>query len=245
MARTQTGAQLTAEHKASQLALRAGALRSFLRLWPIWTGDEESFRLLVDATVPLIREQHRASAQLAASYFRAFRFAERPGGSARPVLADPPVVAKIAGTLYAVARDMTRAAVDAGQTPETAMRTALVRTSGSVGTLVLDGGRSTIAQSVAADRKAIGWARVASAGCCAFCAMLAARGAVYGESTGDFQAHDHCGCSAEPAYPGSGLPPTSVAFADIYEREAAGRPDALQVFRRALAAERDGRDIAA
>ena len=41
------------------------------------------------------------------------------------------------------------------------------------------------------------WARqLAGAENCAFCAMLASRGAVYTEKTVTFQSHDHCDCSA-------------------------------------------------
>jgi hypothetical protein len=35
---------------------------------------------------------------------------------------------------------------------------------------------------------------------CDFCEMLADRGAVYGEASADFEAHDHCSCSAEPVF---------------------------------------------
>jgi hypothetical protein len=239
MARTTAGAQLTARHKGSQGSIRAAALRAFLKLWPVWTGDEATFRTLVDATVPLVRDQNRVSAGLAARYFDAFRFTEAPGGTARAVQADPPDPARIAGTLYLVGRDMTRRAIAAGQAPEAARRTALVRTSGTVGTLVLDGGRSTLLRSVAADPQTDGWARIASSGCCAFCAMLASRGPVYGEASADFEAHDHCACTAEPAYSGTALTAEAKRFRALWDREAkpAGA-DALQAFRRALAAER-------
>jgi hypothetical protein len=30
--------------------------------------------------------------------------------------------------------------------------------------------------------------------------MLAGRGSVYSADTAEFEAHDHCGCSAEPVY---------------------------------------------
>lgn len=238
MARTAAGGRLTALHKTQQLGVRAQALRAFLTLWPVWTGEPGSFETLVDATVPMVREQHRESAQLAARYFDAFRFAERPGGIAAAVLAEPPTVDRIAGTLSVVGRDMTRRAIASGQRPEAAIRSALVRTSGTVGTLVLDGGRQTLLQSVAADPQAPGWARTASSGCCAFCAMLASRGAVYGEDAGQFEAHDHCACSLEPAYPGTRPTANAERFRALYDREAAGQPDALQTFRRALAANR-------
>lgn len=42
--------------------------------------------------------------------------------------------------------------------------------------------------------------RITSGTACAFCRMLAGRGAVYSENTGRFQAHDHCACTAEPDF---------------------------------------------
>lgn len=59
--------------------------------------------------------------------------------------------------------------------------------------------RLTIMQSSIADPSARGWQRV-GVGECDFCRLLLGRGAVYSEDTADFQAHDHCGCTAEPAF---------------------------------------------
>jgi hypothetical protein len=41
---------------------------------------------------------------------------------------------------------------------------------------------------------------VTSGNACDFCSMLADRGAVYGEASAEFEAHDHCSCSAQPVY---------------------------------------------
>lgn len=60
--------------------------------------------------------------------------------------------------------------------------------------------RLTISGSSVADPQARGWQRVGDGSSCDFCSMLLGRGAVYTEATADFQAHDHCGCSAEPAW---------------------------------------------
>jgi hypothetical protein len=61
--------------------------------------------------------------------------------------------------------------------------------------------RDTVTGNAANDPQAIGWRRVASGGC-KFCAMLAARGAVYKESTARFAAHTNCHCTAAPAFLG-------------------------------------------
>lgn len=65
--------------------------------------------------------------------------------------------------------------------------------------------RDTVIESSIADPAARGWQRVGS-GECAFCAMLIGRGAVYGEASADFAAHDHCNCSAAPDFNGEPRP---------------------------------------
>lgn len=85
----------------------------------------------------------------------------------------------------------------------------------SLQTLVLGGmqrrianfSRGTVMGSSIADPKATGWQRVGAGECkTGFCDMLIARGAVYSEATADFAAHDHCNCSAVPAFGGEPKP---------------------------------------
>lgn len=64
---------------------------------------------------------------------------------------------------------------------------------------ILNFSRQTVMGSSIADPGARGWQRI-GVGECDFCQMLLDRGAVYSESTADFEAHDHCHCSAEPAW---------------------------------------------
>lgn len=65
--------------------------------------------------------------------------------------------------------------------------------------------RQTVAGSSVADPKATGWQRTGT-GECAFCALLIGRGAVYTEAGADFASHDHCNCSAIPAFGGEPVP---------------------------------------
>jgi hypothetical protein len=89
--------------------------------------------------------------------------------------------------------------------------------SGRVTRHILDGGRDTIIGSVNADKQALGWARVTDGDPCYFCLTLASRGAVYKtEQTADFQAHDHCGCTAMPLWDGTDWPATRE-FREIYD----------------------------
>ena len=219
MARTQEAAALTEQHRLVQLGIRGQALRDFTRLWPLWApANPQSFADLVAATTTLVRAYHPISAGVAASYFTAFRAAEAVDGDAVSVLASVPADAMVAASLYATGEHATRQAIDAGRAPEYAMQAAFVRTSGAVTRHILDGGRDTILQSAERDEKALGWARVTDADPCYFCLTLAARGPVYKtETAADFQAHDHCGCTAEPFYRGAAWPGRAREFRDTYE----------------------------
>lgn len=57
--------------------------------------------------------------------------------------------------------------------------TVLSLLTGSVQRLIANAGRDTIRANVMQDRIRVGYGRVPKAGCCAFCSMLASRGAVY------------------------------------------------------------------
>jgi len=122
-----------------------------------------------------------------------------------------------------------------------------VRVLGTATRLVLDGGRRTLVESIRADPRAEGWQRVTSGSPCAFCAMVASRGPAYAsERAARFEAHDHCGCSAEPYYRGSRTLEVNQRLHEAWkaaQREArdAGElvrgtsNDALNAFRRHLA----------
>lgn len=238
MARTAEGAALTARHARQQLALRAALIRDLQRVWPLWAIDDpDTFGEFLDIAGRLIQARHADSAGIAARYFRLFRAAEGVGGAEVPRLADRLPLADITASLRATGLAGTLRALRAGHSPQAASRSGFVQASGSAARLVLNGGRDTIIRSTSGDRRAEGWIRVASGSACAFCAMLASRGVGYSrERTASFQAHDHCGCTAEPFYPGSRLPESSRRYEQLWEqaqREVDGG-DALGAFRRLL-----------
>lgn len=66
---------------------------------------------------------------------------------------------------------------------------------------VVQASNGTIMDSVLRDPQTRGWARVASAGACGFCAMLAGRGATYRtRQTATFAPHTNCRCAALPLW---------------------------------------------
>lgn len=101
---------------------------------------------------------------------------------------------------------------------------ALEHAAGAVQRLVQQPGRDTIALNVRRDPARPGWARVPRGKGCAFCRMLAGRGAVYStrEAAGHMSTyHDHCRCTATPVWRGQKLP----YDADEMEREYLGARD--------------------
>jgi len=63
---------------------------------------------------------------------------------------------------------------------------------------VARGFRDTILGNTRQDEDSIGWSRVARSGACRLCVMIAARGAVFRESTANFATHKSCHCAARP-----------------------------------------------
>lgn len=231
MARTDAGRLLTEQHRRSQLQVRARALRDYLRLWPIWEGDEDSFVRMAVAAIVLIRAYHGLSASVAGGYFQSFRLAEGVRGEAIARLAGPIDEGKVIAGLNVTGRDAVRKALDSGVAPEKAREVALTRTSGSVSRQVLNGGRETLLRSIEEDREALGWARVTDSDPCTFCALLAGRGPVYKADTVDFEAHDSCGCGAEPVYRGSEWPGRAREFKDLYNEAVLEAREAGELMR--------------
>lgn len=240
MAVTLEGRRLTEQHRRAQLQIRARALSDYQRLWPIWqeSNDQDTYELLVTATLALIRSYNQLSATAAGAYFTVFRQAEGIAGTATPRIAVPPPPEEIQGNLYVTGRQAYDLGVKSGKSPAAARQNALVRTSGTVTRLTLAGGRTTIVDSSLADQRALGYARVTAGDPCAFCVMLASRGPVYKEDTVDFEAHDHCSCTGEPFYRGADWPGRGEEFRDLYDRVAAGTDNPVNELRRALEEQR-------
>jgi len=256
VARTVEGARLTAAHRRQLLALRAATLRDLLVLWRMVdvTDLSGTINRWALAAALLARERNRAAGGLAARYLELFRRLEGLPGTVPVELVEPPPVDEAAGELRGAALSGIINARRAGQSVQAAANNGLVKASGTMTSLVLDGARQTVLQLVQRDREALGWQRVTSGDPCPFCRMLASRGAVYkSRRTAEFEAHDHCSCTVEPYYEGSRLTDQALTFraewqraqreareereAGITRRKTAN--DALNAYRRYLARQRD------
>lgn len=78
---------------------------------------------------------------------------------------------------------------------------------GGVQRRVADHVRYTVAGNSVADPAARGWQRMGVGECKdGFCDMLISRGAIYSRAGADFASHDHCKCTAVPAWGGQPAP---------------------------------------
>lgn len=137
------------------------------------------------------------------------------------------------------------------------LQQAAERTEAATSKLVLDTGRRTVVDAVNGDPDAFGWYRSAAPTGCAFCRLMAARGAVYKdrgtagaeanerfEGDGLFKYHDNCQCVALPVLCGDTfeLSPEAARWDDVYQTYAAGHSgDQLRRFRTALRLLDEGR----
>ncbi len=241
MAVTDEGRRLTERHRATQLGIRAALLREVLTLWPALDPLRlaDTAPAWLRAMLALIIRYRATSASEAQSYYRRFRDVEADSTGVLPSVsldwARQDRAAQVSLTLTGPASIRHRLAQ--GIPVERASKLALVQVSGVASRHMLAGGRRTILETVAVDRTALGWARVTDADPCAFCALLASRGPAYrSQGTATFQAHDGCGCTAEPVFDaGAPWPGRAREFEQIYRASTADAygKEKLRAFRRA------------
>lgn len=170
--------------QAAQAGLAVLVGLAVAKLWPSLDlfHLREALPAFKAAVVQEVQRHAQVSATLAARQYRQQRVAAGVGGGFTPVPADPPPVEQIARAVdYAVqplwsADVLAQPVTEAGST---AIADAKARLAAASERLVLDTGGQTITDNVQADRKARGYARIPEPGACAFCLMLATRGAVY------------------------------------------------------------------
>jgi hypothetical protein len=225
-----------AVHQAGQSIIAddlAGAVAE--HAWPQLNPQDIRGTLprLAAMVMALIHRYGGASSAHAAAYYRAARAdAGIPGRVAiRP--APLPPAEQVTKSLEWATSGLYRTA-----TPE-AEQAALTKVEGLTQSLALNMGRSTVIDTVKADREAKGWARVPEPGACSFCLLLATRGAVDKSKesaapnkrsarhktrsdgaftgAGEFKVHDHCRCHVEPTFSDHYEPTAQVRQAqDLY-----------------------------
>ena len=227
---------LTEWHRLRQNRVRAetvtGAVALMDRLDP--EDVEGSARRWVNDTERFVRGKRGESAQLSLAYMTEVKD-RRVGSRDVPWRTSPLNTSKMQTSLMltgpAVLRRLSAQGVPLGR----AMNTATTAASGAASRHALQGGREGLLQTVDQDSRARGWQRITSGDPCAFCAMLASRGAVFksGETalgsrvgpTGEFQVHDHCNCTAEPVYGDTPLRNDQAEqYAKVWSESVGGLP---------------------
>lgn len=242
MASSPAAAQLTERHRLAQLRLGAIGARRMLAAWPLIDPKavDDTFERWLRVVLPLTQAQREASARLAQRYYSEFRNREVPDA---PAFTPPPVTPldtnALTGALVVTGPAALKNNVSRGMDLTRAAGLARTETARAAMRYGLEGGRTMLTGSVAADPRALGWARVASGRACAFCSMLASRGPVYSETSVGFEAHRGCGCSAEPVFNrDTAWPAGSRQYQQMWSESGASGPDALNTFRRHLASVR-------
>lgn len=164
--------------------------------------------------VGVVAAGHEASAELAGTYLSTM--ATEAGVSLSPVI-DPPNLSQIGESLRITGPVNFKQQIAQGRDPATARARMANRLRGAVDRLTIAGSRRTVMATVADAETIIGYRRIARAGACDFCQMLARRGVVYksAESGGvvvgrrarargnqrvGASYHDHCRCVVEPVF---------------------------------------------
>lgn len=185
----------TAAHRLrrSLMGLTGLAERDLHALWRDVTTAMRAREVLEEVLPALIDGYGSAAAMIATDWYDDLRDAENIDGRFRAITADlgDPGASALAGW-----------AVTEATEPDTALSLA----AGGMQRRIVNAARDTITGSVAADPGAAGWQRVARGDGCGFCRVLAGRGAVYTEQSGDFASHDDCHCVATPAWNGRPMP---------------------------------------
>lgn len=246
--------QAAERHQVGQEALGSLIPAAVLRVWPLLDVHDLRGTLpdFVTALTAIIQQYGRASAVAALDHYRSQRAAAGvPGAAPLRMPPDPTTQAVTEAVRGALAP------LYGPVTPE-AEKAALKALDAEAEKLVLDYGRAAVTETVKEDRQARAWARVPNADACAFCLMLATRGAVYSsaraagrkdattkwaDAKGYINSfHPNCRCTVEPVF-GAYEPTARTRDAQaLWTSSTKGKSgkDAMKAFRRAVEGRTDG-----
>lgn len=230
-----SSAQIAAAGKTAQEIVRAAALKRSLTAWqfldprriPETTG---SWGLIL---LEIIRNSRRQSAEQALITYNDLR----PGDAwfqPTPEMDSNRVIHSLLVTGPGRIQQLEKQ----GMRPDEAHAAAFKLSARAVSSAVVDAGRELTEAAIHDDETALGYARMPSAGACAFCLLLASRGAVYSKTTvltttsrskrrGSGKSfHEGCNCAMFPIFSRDQDLPDRIAHAeDLYTKASAGNPD--------------------
>lgn len=210
--------------------IRTLTLRELEGFWrTLDLSDPERAALAIEAYLPvLVAAYGEMAAAVAADYFDNLRAEAGAPGRFRALMADGVDPKLVAGqSRWGVAPLFKKS-------PDPVA--ALGRLSQVADTHTLQPGRDTIALSASRDPAHATWARVPVGKTCAFCLMVASRGAVYRskEAAGDgHKYHGHCDCTPTPIWRGTDYPegydPDALMEKYLDARGTAGSSDPKKI----------------
>lgn len=258
------GGEPAARYRAAQAGLARLLVRDMRRLRRLIVPSRlrTSVADWITASRTVVDQYAAHSADLASDYYRAQREAARVPGQWSPPAPELPPQDQVDNSLRWAASDLwPRDPADPGTTEaqrlplEQRLDAAEARAEGAAQKAVADAGRAQVRTAASQDRRAVGLARWCRTDGCAFCKLMASRGAVYRlipgyrqpnieAEGGVWQFHDHCQCGIRVVWAGEKfeLSPAAQQWADLYEKHAAnaGTGDKMRAFRAAVAAHDSG-----
>lgn len=183
---------LSKAHRRELQTLTGLAAKDLALIWREFNTAEAARDGLMDVLPRLMSIYGSAAATLGADYYDSLREVAAVKGRFLAIPAELPD----AGRVEALARWGVSPLFKA----EPDFASSLTLVNGGLQRIIANADRQTVMGSATQDRSARGWRRVGAGNTCSFCDMLLGRGAVYTEATADFISHDHCGCSAAPAW---------------------------------------------
>lgn len=256
---TSDGSASSGKWRAAQIGLTRLLLRDLMALRRLIREDrlQATVPAWIDAVTQVVARYSETSATLAADFYDGERGAAGAPGSFTVPLADPPPDGQVDASLRWATKDLwprdeADATVAQLEPFDVRLDAAMTKADAAAQKLVADGGRETLRQAVKQDRQAVGYARAAALGACAFCRLMASRGMVYKTAgtagqdanerfSGDASVakfHNDCHCAIVPVFRGQRfeLSPHAVEWDRLYREYAQGHPgDQLRLFRRAIA----------
>jgi hypothetical protein len=197
------------QFQASQALLAALLIRDVIAIFAGLglSNVRASWPPIEAAIAAMIKDRFQLSAILGQNFYRDMRQAAGAAGSFEASIPPLPSEARLLGSLQATGPYSLLRDIGGGKPLDQALQNSAVRVAGAAAYMALEGARTLVTEAVQEDPEALAWMRETTSGHpCAFCAMLAGRGAVYKSNrTASFEAHDHCACVAIPVWTRSAI----------------------------------------
>lgn len=232
-----------ATYQRGLIAVRKDVIRSLVPLFSTLDEAElnRSFPGYERKAVEVIREGEVKASRLAVQFYAEHRAHEHARGDAPRLPAKLASPEQLRTNLFVTGPVEVKRALAQGASMDEAMKRGQAATSGAGSRIAANAGRYQVEDLALADPSATGWQRVIqSRHPCAFCAMLASRGAVYkgGRYPPRSKYHYHCSCVVVPLFKGSKKHQQAQFYAAMWQEATKGKrgKDAVNAFRKALAA---------